>query len=129
MRKLLFPTVGLAAVLLAGCGGGGGSSSPDHSPPTVTSITPNFGPVAGGTAVKIFGTGFKDHVTSYSVKFGPNNSTVFGAVSDTEIDAITPFGAFGPGGGISDVRVTCTYNNPVVEKTSAITPNDHFTYN
>lgn len=42
------------------------------TPPAVTSITPASGPVAGGTAVTIFGTGFTE---ASAVTFGQTSAT------------------------------------------------------
>jgi hypothetical protein len=65
-------------------------------PPTVTSITPSQGPTAGGTPVKIKGTGF---VTGAKVKIG-NEATVVTNTAE-EITARTPAGS-----GMVEVIVT-----------------------
>jgi hypothetical protein len=61
-------------------------------PPTVSAITPNSGPTAGGTVVTITGTGF---LGAKSVLFGTVSTTRFAVVSNTEITATAP--AQGPG--------------------------------
>ena len=57
--------------------------------PTVESITPNRGPVAGATLVKITGTGFTEGAT---VNIGAAASEVK-VLSATEVTAMTPAGA------------------------------------
>ncbi len=65
--------------------------------PTVESITPNTGPAAGGTPVKIEGTGF---YPGAEVTIG-GSATEVHVVSDTELTATTP-----PGEGSAEVIVT-----------------------
>ncbi|HEY5708350.1 MAG TPA: PASTA domain-containing protein [Solirubrobacterales bacterium] len=55
--------------------------------PAVTLIEPGFGPVAGGTSVKITGTDFN---AASAVKFGSVPATGFTVESDTQITAIAP---------------------------------------
>ncbi len=68
-------------------------------PPLVGGIVPNKGPLAGGTAVEINGTGFVDGAT---VTIGGNSCTSVIFVSSTQLTAITPAGA----AGAKDVVVT-----------------------
>ena len=67
---------------------------------TLGSITPNFGPVWGGTAVDIYGTGF---VSGTSLTIGGSELQNLQVVSDTHIQGFSPAGA---GGGQVDVAVT-----------------------
>nr|WP_269330170.1 IPT/TIG domain-containing protein [Kineosporia babensis] len=68
--------------------------------PTVTAVSPNRGPLAGGTTVVITGTGF---VTGAStVKFGSTNATSVVVNSNTQITAVAPARA----AGLVDVTVT-----------------------
>ncbi|MEI7432975.1 MAG: IPT/TIG domain-containing protein [Methanomicrobiales archaeon] len=60
--------------------------------PTLTSISPNSGPTAGGQAVTISGTGFTG---TTALTFGGTNAISFSVVSDTTITAITPAHAIG----------------------------------
>jgi plastocyanin len=60
------------------------SSSP---PPTVTRLSPNKGPVAGGTSVTITGTNLTGATT---VKFGSANATSFKVNSPTSITTASP---------------------------------------
>lgn len=83
-------------------------------PPIVTSISPNQGPVSGGTIVTIQGTNFTD---TSAVNFGLTPATSFIVDSDTQITAISP-----PGTGTVDVTVTTPGG------TSATSPADQFTY-
>jgi hypothetical protein len=68
--------------------------------PTVSSVAPNGGPLAGGTAVTITGTGF---VSGATVTFGGTAATGVAFVSSTQLTATTP----GPKpAGAVDVVVT-----------------------
>lgn len=60
--------------------------------PTFTSITPSLGPIAGGTAVTITGTGFTG---ATAVTFGGTAATTFTVNSATQITATTPAHAVG----------------------------------
>jgi IPT/TIG domain-containing protein len=57
--------------------------------PTVTGLSPNSGPTAGGTTVTITGTGFAG---ASNVSFGSVPATNFTVNSDTSITAIAPAG-------------------------------------
>jgi len=69
--------------------------------PTVTSVSPNNGPAAGGTAVTITGTSFASGAT---VTFGGTAATNVIVTNSTTITASTPAGAAG------SVPVTVTVN-------------------
>jgi hypothetical protein len=64
----------------------------DYLTPTVSSIDPSSGPLAGGTAVTITGTGFEAGAT---VTIGGASATSVVVVSDTSITAVTPSGTAG----------------------------------
>ncbi len=95
--------------------------------PTVGSITPNAGPVAGGTSVTITGTGF---LAGATVSLGGTAATNVNVVSSTSITATTPAHV----AGVVSVVVTntdaksgtltngYTYRNPAPAVTS-VTPN------
>ncbi|MGA9797564.1 MAG: IPT/TIG domain-containing protein [Terriglobales bacterium] len=95
--------------------------------PTVSSISPNTGPIAGETGVTITGTGFLSGAT---VTLGGNSATGVTVVSSTSITATSPAHA----AGAVNVVVTNTdaqsgtltngysYTNPAPTVTS-ITPN------
>jgi large repetitive protein len=83
--------------------------------PNITSLTPNSGPVAGGTAVTITGTGF---TSASTVSFGGTAGTSVTFVSDTSLTVTSPARA----AGVVDVRVT------TVSGTSAVATRDRFTY-
>ncbi|MGO9857079.1 MAG: IPT/TIG domain-containing protein [Acidimicrobiales bacterium] len=55
--------------------------------PTVSKVSPNSGPVAGGTSVTITGSGFTG---ATSVAFGAVATTNFTVVSSTQITAVAP---------------------------------------
>jgi IPT/TIG domain-containing protein len=91
--------------------------------PTLSSVSPNQGPSAGGTTVTLSGTGFTG-VTS--IKFGSVNTTSFTVTSSTQIVAVTPSGT-----GVVNVTVTTgegtsaqtvTYTYVAVPVLSSVTP-------
>jgi hypothetical protein len=65
--------------------------------PTVTSIAPESGSVAGGAPVTIVGTGFPTGGVTVTVTIGGTEATEVSVVSETEITATTPAGSAGPG--------------------------------
>jgi hypothetical protein len=107
------------------CSSCGSSSPPTYSPPvpqatttitgvpTVTGVSPDSGPPAGGTTVTISGTSLAD---ASAVDFGTTPATVT-ADSATSITATSPAGT-----GTVDVTVTTP------QGTSAISPADQFAY-
>jgi hypothetical protein len=82
--------------------------------PTVTALSQNSGPSAGGTPVTVSGTNFTG---ARAVNFGSTAVTSFTVNSDTSISVTSP-----PGNGAQDVTVT-TYL-----ATSAKNKNDQFTF-
>jgi len=82
-------------------------------PPTVESITPNQGPTAGGTAVKIKGKGF---IAGSTVKIG-SEATEVKVISTEEITAKTPSGS-----GAPEVIVTDTGGSSTLGPTYAYIP-------
>jgi hypothetical protein len=84
--------------------------------PSIRSISPEHGPVAGGTTVKITGKNFGGVI---SVDFGGIPSTVVTAVSQNQVLAVTPPGT---GAGTVDTTVT-TGSGPSASGTT-----DEFTY-
>ncbi len=87
----------------------------DGAAPTVTSVSPNAGPTAGGTIVTITGTNFFNVTT---VTFGGVAATSIVVNSSTSITALSPARA----AGTVDVRVTTP--SGVTANTAA----DDFTY-
>ena len=77
-------------------GSGSTTFKADHGALVVTSVTPDNGPAAGGTAVVLAGEGFTG---LGKVRFEPNEA-VFTVVSDSQVDATTP-----PGTGTVDILV------------------------
>ena len=71
------------------------------SGPAVSSVSPNLGPVIGGTTVKILGSGFQ---SGASVTFGGIAATSVTLASATEIQAVSPVS---PAGTVS-IAVTNT---------------------
>jgi hypothetical protein len=84
-------------------------------PPTVSSVAPLSGNMAGGMQITITGTDFR-YVTG--VSFGGTPATSFTVDSNSQISAVTPAGA----AGTIDVTVTTDAG------TSATTPADIFIY-
>lgn len=106
MKGLKF--LGLAVLMLISC-------SSIFAGPVITSISPNFGPVAGGTVVTITGSGFTG-VTA--VDFGAGNSASFTFIDDNHITATSPVDS----AGAEQVSVT------VGVDTSPFTQFAYFTY-
>jgi hypothetical protein len=79
-------------------------------------VTSKKGPLAGGTAVTITGTGFTG---ASAVDFGSRSAASFEVTSPTTITAVAPVGA---ALGLVDVTVTTP------QGTSAVTKKDHFKY-
>jgi hypothetical protein len=103
---------------------GGGTSATGqadlyaYGAPTITKITPNAGPAAGGTKVTILGTGF---VPGSFVEFGSVHSSTVTLVSPTELTAIAPAPASGSPPGVSiHVHTPAGF--------SATAPGDTYTY-
>ncbi|MDQ6811343.1 MAG: IPT/TIG domain-containing protein, partial [Actinomycetota bacterium] len=87
--------------------------------PVVQAITPNGGPIAGGTSVTVTGSGFALGSTGTLFKFGKVKAKSVECASSTSCTMITP--AEAPGA----VNVTAT----VAKVTSPVNePGDHFTY-
>ena len=63
-----------------------------YGPPTVTSVSPNAGPTAGGNTVTINGTNF---VAGATVTFGPTASSTVTFVSKNQLKAKAPAHAAG----------------------------------
>ncbi len=86
---------------------------PKH--PTVTSVSPNEGPEAGGTSVTITGTNFSG---ATAVKFGATEAAKYEASSETSIVATAPSHV----AGAVEVTVTTPYG------TSGKTSADEYAY-
>lgn len=84
--------------------------------PAIEVVDPDFGPVTGGTSVKITGTNF---TAASEVKFGSTPATGFTVESDTQISAIAP-----PSEVVGPVDVTVT----TPAGTSAKNRRDEFLY-
>jgi len=84
--------------------------------PQIEALAPEFGPVAGGTEVRITGTDFN---TASAVKFGDVPAAGFTVDSDTQITATAPKSAVV---GAVDVTVT------TVAGTSEVIKTDRFYY-
>jgi hypothetical protein len=87
--------------------------TPAGAAPTITNVSPNYGPPAGGTAVTITGSNFTG---ATAVDFGAT-PVAFTVVSDTVLTTVAP-----PGSGAVDITVTNATG------TSAIWAADQFYY-
>lgn len=93
--------------------------------PTISSVVPATGPVAGGSAVIITGTGFTDMT---GVAFGSAVATDALVVSDTEISLTLPAGTRGAvdvavtaPGGTATAEAAFTYVTAPVAQPNAVT--------
>jgi alpha-tubulin suppressor-like RCC1 family protein len=87
--------------------------------PTVTAVSPNGGPVAGGLSVTVTGTGFAPGTTGTKFTFGSTKATSVSCASSTECTLLSPAHAAGT------VEVSA-----IVNKVSSLKepPGDDFTY-
>ncbi|MEY9396807.1 hypothetical protein ABIF66_007614 [Bradyrhizobium japonicum] len=112
------PGTGTVDVRVTTSGGTSPTSAADQftyfALPTVTSISPTGGPLAGGTSVTVTGTNFTGATV---VKFGVTNATGFTVNSATSITATSPAGT-----GTVDLTVTTPGG------TSATSAADQFSY-
>ncbi|MEV7471829.1 IPT/TIG domain-containing protein [Streptomyces kronopolitis] len=98
-----------------GTSNGVGFTYTSVSVPVLSSVSPNSGPPAGGTAVTLTGTGLTN---ASAVRFGATAATSFTVVSDTLITAVAPAGS-------GTVQVTVTTPGGIsngVSYTYALTP-------
>jgi methionine-rich copper-binding protein CopC len=112
-------SVGTVDITVTTPGGTSATSAADQFsyvlPATVTSVSPNAGPTAGGTSVTVTGTGF---TTATAVHFGGTAATTFTVNSPTTISVVSPAGS----AGTVDITVTNAGG------TSTTSPADRFTY-
>lgn len=87
--------------------------------PTVTYVSPNAGPDAGGTRVTVRGTGFAVGTGATHLKFGVAQGVSVDCATTTECSVISPLG-----GGETTVYVTATVHDVISPKA----PADRFTY-
>ncbi len=113
-RATLVIAIGLAVLGVGTVGAAGVASATRSTLPTVKSITPEHGPVVGGTTVQIKG---KNLGGVLSVQFGLTPSTLVTPVSQGEIRAVSPGGT-----GTVDITVTTPAG------TSAVVVADEFSY-
>jgi len=125
-------SAGVAAVTVTDPDGQSGSLAGGFTfmpVPTVSSVSPNNGPVAGGTSVTITGTNF---VTGATVTFGSASATNVVVVNGNTITATTSAGTAGavtvtvtnPGGLSGSLQGGFIYGSPTV---SSISPNNGWT--
>jgi hypothetical protein len=127
----VLPVIAVAAVLalsffnagkvqinakLVACVGYGTGYGYTAGPPSITSVTPRAGGIAGGTNVTVTGQGFCNFPTGAT--FSGTAATGFIVNSDTSFTAVSPAHA----AGVTDVQITTTGG------TSAASAADNFTY-
>jgi len=112
-------SAGTVDITVTTVGGTSATSASDQftyvAAPTVTSISPTGGPLAGGTSVVLTGTSLTG---ATAVKFGATNAASFTVNSATSITATSPAGAAGT------VNITVT----TVGGTSATAAGNQFSY-
>ena len=112
-------SAGAVDIIVITVGGTSATSSGDQftyvAAPTVSGISPTYGPTTSGTSVVITGTNL---TAASAVKFGSTNAISFTVNSATQITATSPAGS----AGTVDITVTTTGG------TSATGTGDQFTY-
>lgn len=103
----------------------GGSASPKSfsfpSPPSISSLTPDRGPVAGGTPVTITGSNLGG---ISAVRFGSQPASAFQVLSDTRISAVSPSNLVAETVGLSVTVADCTAEQPFTYFTLPLDPVD-----
>jgi hypothetical protein len=102
MRSLRLELCPILLLAVAGCGevvGAGGGDDADA--PTIASISPDHGPLAGGTTVTVTGSGFSGETAVVLVNGILADGTI---TSDTSLTFTTPPGDFG--GAVADIVVS-----------------------
>ena len=122
-RNTLLASIGALvffAVLTAACGED--PVAPPPPAPTLSSVAPAQGPLAGGTAITLTGTNFRPGAT---VSVGANAATAVVVVNTTTITGVTPAGPAGPTvvsvtttGGTASLPAAFTYIPPAPTLTS-----------
>ena len=79
-----------------------------YGAPSITGLSPNGGPAAGGNNVIITGSGFSGVTGFQGVRFGTTPATSYVVNSPTQITAVAPAGT---AGAVVDVVVTNTYGS------------------
>ncbi len=99
-------------VVLTSPGGTSAISAKDHYTytPIVESLTPNEGPVAGGTSVTVTGSGFAPGATATTFKFGLKKPTAVSCETSTTCTMIAPAGA--AAGTVNVVATVNKVNSP-----------------
>ena len=115
LPRTLGAVLAAAVLFIALVSAVGGVAAAAGRPPVITSISPGYGPLAGGTVVTITGTGF---IGATSVSFGTKAAASFSVASDTQITATTPAGT-----GI--VPVTVTTRDGTASRKFSYTPIQH----
>ena len=113
-RGAVVVAIGLTVLSIGTVGFSTAASAAKPKVPIVKSISPEHGPIAGGTTVNIFGMNFGGVV---SVRFGGTPSPLVTPVSQHEVQAVSP-------AGIATVDVSVTTSLGI----SVVSSPDVFTY-
>ncbi|HWX96422.1 MAG TPA: IPT/TIG domain-containing protein [Solirubrobacteraceae bacterium] len=114
-------SAGIVDVTVTSPGGTSALVLTDHfkfGPPTISAVSPNNGPAAGGTSLTVTGTGFAPGTTATSFKFALSPAASVNCSSLTECTVVSPPHK----AGLVDLRATVS--KIVSPKTAA----DQFTY-
>jgi hypothetical protein len=97
------PTAGKFDVTVTNPGGTSATSAADQFAytPSVTGVSPGFGPLEGGNDVEVTGVGFSTAAGATSVSFGGNSASSVSCSSNSSCSAVAPAGT-----GTVDVTVT-----------------------
>jgi alpha-tubulin suppressor-like RCC1 family protein len=120
-------TVGFVYVIVTTPGGTNGPSPQDvfNYVPTVTSVSPNSGPTAGGTSVTVSGTGFEGDFIKFS--FGSAYATAVNCTSTTTCTMHAPAHEAGTVNVKARVK-SYVYNGVIHASSKKNPPADQFTY-
>jgi hypothetical protein len=86
-------TAGTVDVTVTSPGGTSATSTADHfkfGPPTITEVSPNNGPIGGGTSVTVTGTGFALGTSLTSFKFAVSPAASVNCTSITTCTVVSP---------------------------------------
>jgi surface protein len=112
LKKLALSLLAVAA--LWSCSKDDGPSTPTAKAPTITSITPDQGPV--GTLVTVNGTNFATTAAANTVKLGSTTATISGTPTATKLAITVPQGATS-----GKITVTVGGNTATSTKTFTVT--------
>lgn len=121
--------VRLSSLLLLTVLGCGGSAGPET--PTITAVSPAFGPLAGGSTVTITGTGFTfDGAEPDRVVIGGQEAVLASAIDDGTLEVVLPRGSAAGDAPVvvynrnGHVTATGVFRYSLVPAITSVTPHD-----